>query len=161
MPVSLQTLKPAADRANPRIGIGALAFSPDNCFLATRSGQWPVHVCVLSPHRSLGAGQSNGLKGESGCGSPARASSCPAAEASRVTGPIGAAAAQPLRLRLRPWPLLPLRPSLGRSRAQADRIPVCARQPRGGPPPLRPQAASVLRRERHGDSSGPVHVFLP
>lgn len=144
MPVSLQTLKPATDRANPRIGIGALAFSPDNCFLATRSGQWPVHVCVLSPHRSLGAGQSNGLKGESGCGSPARASSCPAAEASRVTGPIGAAAAQPLHLR--PWPLLPLCPSLGRSRAQADRTPVCARQPRGGPSPaetpgsIRPQA---------------------
>jgi len=39
-PVSLQTLKPVADRANPRIGVGALAFSPDNYFLATRSGQW-------------------------------------------------------------------------------------------------------------------------
>lgn len=50
MPVSLQTLKPAADRANPRIGIGALAFSPDNYFLATRNGQWPV-PCVCCPHR--------------------------------------------------------------------------------------------------------------
>lgn len=39
-PVSLQTLKPIADRANPKIGIGALAFSPDNYFLATRNGQW-------------------------------------------------------------------------------------------------------------------------
>lgn len=48
MPVSLQTLKPAADRANPRIGVGALAFSPDNYFLATRNGQWPI-PCVLSP----------------------------------------------------------------------------------------------------------------
>lgn len=38
-PVSLQTLKPAADRANPRIGVGTLAFSPDNYFLATRNGQ--------------------------------------------------------------------------------------------------------------------------
>ncbi|XP_025712915.1 WD repeat-containing protein WRAP73 isoform X2 [Callorhinus ursinus] len=37
---SLQTLKPIADRANPKIGVGALAFSPDNYFLATRSGQW-------------------------------------------------------------------------------------------------------------------------
>ena len=41
VPVSLQTLKPVADRANPKIGIGALAFSPDSYFLATRSGQWP------------------------------------------------------------------------------------------------------------------------
>lgn len=39
VPVSLQTVKPAADRANPRIGVGALAFSPDNYFLATRNGQ--------------------------------------------------------------------------------------------------------------------------
>ena len=52
MPVSLQTVKPAADRANPRIGIGALAFSPDNYFLATRNGQWPV-PCVCCPPVSL------------------------------------------------------------------------------------------------------------
>lgn len=40
VPVSLQTLKPVADRANPKIGVGALAFSPDNYFLATKNGQW-------------------------------------------------------------------------------------------------------------------------
>lgn len=39
VPVSLQTLKPAADRANPKIGVGTLAFSPDSCFLATRNGE--------------------------------------------------------------------------------------------------------------------------
>ncbi|XP_029411705.1 WD repeat-containing protein WRAP73 isoform X2 [Nannospalax galili] len=37
-PVSLRTLKPVADRANPRMGIGMLAFSPDSYFLATRNG---------------------------------------------------------------------------------------------------------------------------
>lgn len=46
MPVSLQTLKPAADRANPRIGIGALAFSPDNYFLATRNDSVPNAVWI-------------------------------------------------------------------------------------------------------------------
>ncbi|KAI2514698.1 WD repeat containing, antisense to TP73, partial [Homo sapiens] len=37
VPVSLQTLKPVTDRANPKIGIGMLAFSPDSYFLATRN----------------------------------------------------------------------------------------------------------------------------
>ncbi|XP_065791970.1 WD repeat-containing protein WRAP73 isoform X2 [Muntiacus reevesi] len=46
MPVSLQTLKPAADRANPRIGVGALAFSPDNYFLATRNDSVPNAVWI-------------------------------------------------------------------------------------------------------------------
>ncbi|XP_059944834.1 WD repeat-containing protein WRAP73 isoform X2 [Mesoplodon densirostris] len=46
VPVSLQTLKPAADRANPRIGVGALAFSPDGCFLATRSDSVPTAVWI-------------------------------------------------------------------------------------------------------------------
>ncbi|XP_028343747.1 WD repeat-containing protein WRAP73 isoform X5 [Physeter macrocephalus] len=46
VPVSLQTLKPAADRANPRIGVGALAFSPDSCFLATRSDSVPTAVWI-------------------------------------------------------------------------------------------------------------------
>ncbi|XP_070330277.1 WD repeat-containing protein WRAP73 isoform X2 [Odocoileus virginianus] len=46
MPVSLQTLKPAADRANPRIGVGALAFSPDNYFLATRNDSIPNAVWI-------------------------------------------------------------------------------------------------------------------
>uniref|UniRef100_A0A8C0CBE6 WD repeat containing, antisense to TP73 n=1 Tax=Balaenoptera musculus TaxID=9771 RepID=A0A8C0CBE6_BALMU len=46
VPVSLQTLKPAPDRANPRIGIGAMAFSPDSCFLATRSDSVPTAVWI-------------------------------------------------------------------------------------------------------------------
>ncbi|XP_040843743.1 WD repeat-containing protein WRAP73 isoform X2 [Ochotona curzoniae] len=46
MPVSLQTLKPVADRANPRIGVGMLAFSPDNYFLATRNDNVPNAVWV-------------------------------------------------------------------------------------------------------------------
>ncbi|XP_045659455.1 WD repeat-containing protein WRAP73 isoform X3 [Ursus americanus] len=45
-PVSLQTLKPIADRANPKIGIGALAFSPDNYFLATRNDSVPNAVWI-------------------------------------------------------------------------------------------------------------------
>lgn len=51
MPVSLQTLKPVADRANPKIGIGAMAFSPDSYFLATRNGQWPRSQAA--PSRAL------------------------------------------------------------------------------------------------------------
>ncbi|XP_037002847.2 WD repeat-containing protein WRAP73 isoform X3 [Artibeus jamaicensis] len=46
VPVSLQTLKPAADRANPKIGISALAFSPDSCFLATRNDNVPNAVWI-------------------------------------------------------------------------------------------------------------------
>ncbi|XP_043429551.1 WD repeat-containing protein WRAP73 isoform X1 [Prionailurus bengalensis] len=46
VPVSLQTLKPVADRANPKIGIGALAFSPDSYFLATRSDSVPDAVWI-------------------------------------------------------------------------------------------------------------------
>lgn len=49
MPVPLQTVKPAADRANPRIGVGALAFSPDSSLLATRNGQCRAVRCPLSP----------------------------------------------------------------------------------------------------------------
>uniref|UniRef100_A0A4X2ME80 WD repeat containing, antisense to TP73 n=1 Tax=Vombatus ursinus TaxID=29139 RepID=A0A4X2ME80_VOMUR len=45
-PVSLQTLKPLTDRPNPKIGIGALAFSPDNCFLATRNDNIPNAVWI-------------------------------------------------------------------------------------------------------------------
>lgn len=44
VPVSFQYIKPVADRANPKMGIGMLAFSPDNCFLATRNGKF-----LLSP----------------------------------------------------------------------------------------------------------------
>ncbi|XP_037355400.1 WD repeat-containing protein WRAP73 isoform X2 [Talpa occidentalis] len=46
IPVSLQALKPVTDRANPKIGIGALAFSPDNCFLATRNDNVPNAVWI-------------------------------------------------------------------------------------------------------------------
>lgn len=42
-PVSLQTLKPVADRANPRMGVGMLAFSSDSYFLASRNGQCDTH----------------------------------------------------------------------------------------------------------------------
>lgn len=46
MPVSLQTLKPATDRANPRMGVGMLAFSADSYFLATRNDNVPNTVWV-------------------------------------------------------------------------------------------------------------------
>nr|XP_012316411.1 WD repeat-containing protein WRAP73 isoform X2 [Aotus nancymaae] len=46
VPVSLQTLKPVTDRANPKIGIGMLAFSPDSYFLATRNDNVPSAVWV-------------------------------------------------------------------------------------------------------------------
>uniref|UniRef100_A0A8D0BQ76 WD repeat containing, antisense to TP73 n=1 Tax=Salvator merianae TaxID=96440 RepID=A0A8D0BQ76_SALMN len=41
VPASLHHVKPAADRANPRVGVGMLAFSADNCFLATRNDNLP------------------------------------------------------------------------------------------------------------------------
>ncbi|XP_068771845.1 WD repeat-containing protein WRAP73 isoform X2 [Struthio camelus] len=46
VPVSLQYVKPIADRANPKIGIGMLAFSPDNCFLATKNDNIPNAVWI-------------------------------------------------------------------------------------------------------------------
>uniref|UniRef100_K7F8R3 WD repeat containing, antisense to TP73 n=1 Tax=Pelodiscus sinensis TaxID=13735 RepID=K7F8R3_PELSI len=46
VPVSLQCVKPVADRANPRIGIGMLAFSPDNCFLATKNDNIPNAIWI-------------------------------------------------------------------------------------------------------------------
>ncbi|XP_050009251.1 WD repeat-containing protein WRAP73 isoform X3 [Alexandromys fortis] len=45
-PVALQTLKPVADRANPRMGVGMLAFSSDSYFLATRNDNVPNAVWV-------------------------------------------------------------------------------------------------------------------
>ncbi|XP_021510924.2 WD repeat-containing protein WRAP73 isoform X1 [Meriones unguiculatus] len=45
-PVSLQTLKPVTDRANPRMGVGMLAFSSDSYFLATRNDNVPNAVWV-------------------------------------------------------------------------------------------------------------------
>ncbi|XP_006016278.1 WD repeat-containing protein WRAP73 isoform X1 [Alligator sinensis] len=46
VPMSLQYIKPVADRANPRIGIGTLAFSPDNCFLATKNDNTPNAIWI-------------------------------------------------------------------------------------------------------------------
>ncbi|XP_040507062.1 WD repeat-containing protein WRAP73 isoform X4 [Gallus gallus] len=46
VPVSFQYIKPVADRANPKMGIGMLAFSPDNCFLATRNDNIPNAVWI-------------------------------------------------------------------------------------------------------------------
>ncbi|NXN98622.1 WRP73 protein, partial [Rhinopomastus cyanomelas] len=46
VPVSLHHVKPAADRANPKMGIGMLAFSSDNCFLATRNDNIPNAVWI-------------------------------------------------------------------------------------------------------------------
>ncbi|KAL8198506.1 UNVERIFIED_CONTAM: WD repeat-containing protein wrap73 [Gekko kuhli] len=46
LPVSLHHVKPAVDRANPRIGVGMLAFSSDNCFLATRNDNIPNTVWI-------------------------------------------------------------------------------------------------------------------
>ncbi|XP_061207625.1 WD repeat-containing protein WRAP73 isoform X2 [Neopsephotus bourkii] len=46
VPLSLHHVKPAADRANPKMGIGMLAFSPDNCFLATKNDNIPNAVWI-------------------------------------------------------------------------------------------------------------------
>nr|XP_056721356.1 WD repeat-containing protein WRAP73 isoform X1 [Euleptes europaea] len=46
LPISLHHVKPAVDRANPRIGVGMLAFSSDNCFLATRNDNIPNAVWI-------------------------------------------------------------------------------------------------------------------
>ncbi|XP_021273114.1 WD repeat-containing protein WRAP73 isoform X2 [Numida meleagris] len=46
VPVSFQYIKPVADRANPKMGIGMLAFSPDNCFLATKNDNIPNAVWI-------------------------------------------------------------------------------------------------------------------
>ncbi|XP_015738052.1 WD repeat-containing protein WRAP73 isoform X1 [Coturnix japonica] len=46
IPVSFQYIKPVADRANPKMGIGMLAFSPDNCFLATKNDNIPNAVWI-------------------------------------------------------------------------------------------------------------------
>ncbi|XP_077314365.1 WD repeat-containing protein WRAP73 isoform X2 [Lithobates pipiens] len=46
LPVSLRTIKPDADRANPELGIGMLAFSPDNRYLATKNDNMPYCVWI-------------------------------------------------------------------------------------------------------------------
>ncbi|XP_075695518.1 WD repeat-containing protein WRAP73 [Rhinoderma darwinii] len=46
VPVSLRTIKPDTDRANPELGIGMLAFSPDNRYLATKNDNMPCCVWI-------------------------------------------------------------------------------------------------------------------
>ncbi|NXN12203.1 WRP73 protein, partial [Indicator maculatus] len=46
VPASLHCVKPVADRANPKMGIGMLAFSPDNCFLASKNDNIPHAVWI-------------------------------------------------------------------------------------------------------------------
>ncbi|XP_071431995.1 WD repeat-containing protein WRAP73 isoform X1 [Pithys albifrons albifrons] len=46
VPISLQYIKPVADRANPKMGVGMLAFSADNCFLATKNDNIPNTVWI-------------------------------------------------------------------------------------------------------------------
>ncbi|KAG9481957.1 hypothetical protein GDO78_010932 [Eleutherodactylus coqui] len=45
-PVTLRTIKPDTDRANPELGIGMLAFSPDNRYLATKNDNMPCCVWI-------------------------------------------------------------------------------------------------------------------
>ncbi|VTJ91880.1 Hypothetical predicted protein, partial [Marmota monax] len=63
VPVSLQTLKPATDRANPRMGVGMLAFSADSYFLATRNGQCALVSTCCAP-RSRGRNHGKGKASE-------------------------------------------------------------------------------------------------
>ncbi|KAG8568570.1 hypothetical protein GDO81_014066 [Engystomops pustulosus] len=46
VPVTLRTVKPDTDRANPELGIGMLAFSPDNRYLATKNDNMPCCVWI-------------------------------------------------------------------------------------------------------------------
>ncbi|XP_068014281.1 WD repeat-containing protein WRAP73 isoform X2 [Melanerpes formicivorus] len=46
LPASLHSVKPVADRANPRLGVGMLAFSSDNCFLASKNDNIPHAVWI-------------------------------------------------------------------------------------------------------------------
>nr|XP_033777656.1 WD repeat-containing protein WRAP73 isoform X1 [Geotrypetes seraphini] len=45
-PFSLRIIKPDPDRANPKIGVGALAFSPDNRYLATKNDNMPHTIWI-------------------------------------------------------------------------------------------------------------------
>lgn len=40
LPVQIPVVKPDQDRANPKIGVSALAFSSDSRYLATKNGAW-------------------------------------------------------------------------------------------------------------------------
>lgn len=45
-PLSLRTIKPDSDRANPELGVGMLAFSSDNRYLATKNDNIPFSIWV-------------------------------------------------------------------------------------------------------------------
>lgn len=107
VPISLQTVKPAADRANPRIGVGAMAFSPDNYFLATRNGQ----CSGPTPHPVSPGAQAHKLLPAHGAPSLCRASRS-AHRSFQGTGPRRPLCPAP--------PTSPLAPScLGRTGIQA------------------------------------------
>lgn len=44
MPVQVSVVKPDPDRANPKIGISAVAFSADNRYLATKNGNLIIDI---------------------------------------------------------------------------------------------------------------------
>lgn len=46
VPVTLRSIKPDTDRANPELGIGLLAFSADNRYLATKNDNMPCCVWI-------------------------------------------------------------------------------------------------------------------
>ncbi|KAI1892555.1 hypothetical protein AGOR_G00134790 [Albula goreensis] len=46
LPVQVHVVKPDPDRANPKIGISSMAFSPDNRYLATKNDNMPNCVWV-------------------------------------------------------------------------------------------------------------------
>ncbi|XP_053307920.1 WD repeat-containing protein WRAP73 [Spea bombifrons] len=46
VPVTLRVIKPDTDRANPELGVGMLAFSPDNRYLASRNDNMPCSVWI-------------------------------------------------------------------------------------------------------------------
>ncbi|KAE8593305.1 hypothetical protein XENTR_v10019069 [Xenopus tropicalis] len=46
VPVSLRTIKPDSDRANPDLGIGLLAFSANNRYLASKNDNMPYCVWI-------------------------------------------------------------------------------------------------------------------
>lgn len=108
VPVSLQTVKPATDRANPRVGVGTLAFSSDNYFLATRNGQCSSPTSLSTPFPPVPATQT----------APAR--SVPHLSAEPALLPTEASRARGFVSRSAQFPSSPLTPScLGRTRIQA------------------------------------------
>ncbi|XP_030639387.1 WD repeat-containing protein WRAP73 [Chanos chanos] len=50
-PVQVPIVKPDPDRANPKIGISSMAFSPDNRYLATRNDNMPQSVWIWDMQR--------------------------------------------------------------------------------------------------------------